>query len=83
MIDLNTGHTIQTKLTVYCRGSAEDVEKLKEKFVAYGVGNYASGYPQYKYNCDNDCWNQIVSQSQAGSPDTGNALAQYLLDLRL
>ena len=64
-------------------GANTDVENLEGLFGAYGVGNYASGYPQYKYDCNDNCWNQIVSQSQTVVPDTGNALARYLLDLRL
>ena len=82
VIDLNTGNTIQTKLTVHCMGSAED-ENLKDLFVANNVGSYAEGYPKFEYGCDETCWNQIVSQNQPTAPDTGNALAQYLLDLRL
>ena len=77
------GTLVPMELTVHCMGSAEDVENLEGLFGAYGVGNYASGYPQYKYDCNDDCWNQIVSQSQTVVPDTGNALARYLLDLRL
>ena len=77
------GTLVPMELTVHCMGSAEDVENLEGLFGAYGVGNYASGYPQYKYDCNDNYWNQIVSQSQTVVPDTGNALARYLLDLRL
>ena len=79
----NQGIANPMELTVHCMGSAEDVENLEGLFGAYGVGNYASGYPQYKYDCNDNCRNQIVSQSQTVVPDTGNALARYLLDLRL
>ena len=82
MIDLH-GNTIPMELTVHCTDSTED-EELKDLFVAYNVGSYAEGYPKFEYNCDDDdCWNQIVSQSQTVVPDAGNALARYLLDLRL
>ena len=70
-------------LTVHCRGSKEEITNLESIFKNSIVGSYAEGYPQFEYNCDNNCWNQIVSQSQAGSPEAGNALARYLLDLRL
>ena len=78
----NAGIADSMELTVHCTGSAED-EDLKDLFVANNVGSYAKGYPQYKYDCNDNCWNQIVSQSQTVVPDTGNALARYLLDLRL
>ena len=78
-IDLNTGNTIQTELTVHCIGQQNSA--LETKF--YGAGSYAEDYPKFEYNCDNDCWSKIVNESQAGGPDAGNALAQYLLDLRL
>ena len=70
------------ELTVHCTDSAED-EELKDLFVAYNVGSYAEDYPKFEYGCTDTCWNNVVSQSQANSPDAGNALARYLLDLRL
>ena len=78
----NQGIANPMKLTVHCTGSGED-EELKNLFVTYNVGSYAEDYPKFEYDCDNDCWKQIVSQNQPTAPDTGNALARYLLDLRL
>ena len=74
---------IPMELTVHCKGSAEDVERLKEKFEASDVGNYAANYPIYKDGCNETCWSSIVSQSQTVVPEAGNALARHLLDLRL
>ena len=84
MIDLH-GTLVPMELTVHYTGSeGEESKKLKELFEDDSIcGVTSDGYPKFEYNCDNNCWNQIVSQSQAGSPDAGNALARYLFDLRL
>ena len=79
------GALVPMELTVHYTGSeGEESEKLKDLFEDDSIcGVTSNGYPKFEYNCDNDCWNKIVSQSQTGGPDAGNALAQYLLDLRL
>ena len=75
----NQGIAKPMELTVHCIGQQNS--DLETKFSS--AGNYAEDYPQYKYDCNDDCWNQIVNESQAGGPDAGNVLARYLLDLRL
>ena len=82
MIDLH-GNTIPMELTVHCRDSKEEITNLESIFKNSIVGSYAEDYPKFEYNCDNDCWSKIVNESQTGSQDAGNALARYLLDLRL
>ena len=67
---------IPMELTVHCTGSKEESENLKKLFEEACDATF-------KYDCNDDCWNQIVSQSPAGSPEADNALARYLLDLRL
>ena len=66
------------ELTVHCKDSEKTSGDNLEKLFTQDVCNAT-----FKYDCNDDCWNQIVSQSQAGGPDAGNALARYLLDLRL
>ena len=72
------GTLFPMELTVHCKDSEKTSGDNLEKLFTQDVCNAT-----FKYDCNDDCWNQIVSQSQAGGPDAGNALAQYLLDLRL
>ena len=78
------GALVPMELTVYYTGSEGDANaQLEDWFKDSDICGKTDDYPKFEYNCDNNCWNKIVSQSQAGSPDAGNALARYLLDLRL
>ena len=72
------GTLVPMDLTVHCTGSEETSGENLEKLFTQDVCNAT-----FEYDCTNEKWNSIVSQSQEGSPDAGNALAQYLLDLRL
>ena len=71
-------------MPVYCTGSKKEANaQLEEWFKDDDICGETNGYPKFEYGCDETCWNQIVSQNQPTAPDTGNALARYLLDLRL
>ena len=65
-------------LTVHCTGSEETSGENLEKLFTQDVCNAT-----FEYDCTDEKWNSIVSQSQTVVPDAGNALARYLLDLRL
>ena len=67
---------VPMELTVHCKDSKEESENLKKLFEEACEATF-------KYDCNDEKWNQIVNESQAGGPDAGNALARYLLDLRL
>ena len=75
----NQGIATPMELTVHCIGQQNS--DLETKFS--GAGSYAEDYPKFEYDCTDEKWNSIVSQSQTVVPDTDNALARYLLDLRL
>ena len=79
------GTLVPMELTVHYTGSeGEESEKLKDLFEDDSIcGVTSNGYPKFEYGCTDTCWSSIVSQSQTVVPDTGNALARYLLDLRL
>ena len=70
------GTLVPMELTVHCKDSKEESENLKKLFEEACEATF-------KYDCNDEKWNQIVNESQAGGPDAGNALARYLLDLRL
>ena len=78
------GTLVPMELTVHCSGSKQDANaQLEDWFKDNDICGKTDGYPQFEYNCNDDCWNQIVNESQAGGPEAGNVLARYLLDLRL
>ena len=78
------GKPVPMELTVHCKDSKNENPNLENLFKDKNVCGETNGYPKFEYGCDETCWNQIVSQNQPTvPPDAGNALARYLLDLRL
>ena len=78
------GKLVPMELTVHCTDSKEEANaQLEDWFKDRDICGETDGYPKFEYNCDDDCWSKIVNENQAGSQDAGNALAQYLFDLRL
>ena len=75
---------VPMELTVYCTGSKEEANaQLEEWFKDDDICGETNGYPKFEYDCTDERWSSIVSQNLPTAPEAGNALARYLLDLRL